>query len=132
MTTPKLRSNVFVVRLPNYNWFEINSFFPEPDNFFFFLDWIFDVRLDFPCHTISSLYKKGGKLNLIDISYAKMFPSELTFMVSFPRRWLLDAGTDTSKYIHIMFGNVDISSPSNTETSCPSSYVEIRDYPLGK
>ncbi|CAK8682879.1 unnamed protein product [Clavelina lepadiformis] len=46
-------------------------------------------------------------------------------------RWTIDAGFDTSIYIQISFDSFDIQSTSNPDDSCSSTYLELRDYPLG-
>nr|XP_039268068.1 cubilin-like [Styela clava] len=46
-------------------------------------------------------------------------------------RWIIDAGTDITKYILVKFTYVDIQSPANIGANCNSAYLEIKDYPPG-
>lgn len=45
---------------------------------------------------------------------------------------MLDAGTDTSKFVEVQINSLDIQNPQNPQDECIAAYVEFRDYPLGQ
>uniref|UniRef100_H2YKV4 CUB domain-containing protein n=1 Tax=Ciona savignyi TaxID=51511 RepID=H2YKV4_CIOSA len=45
-------------------------------------------------------------------------------------RWTIDAGTDPSRFIQIVFDSFEIMTSSSSNGRCTKTYLQLRDYPL--